>query len=70
MPTYETFDPPNRKGGRATPKEYTRVCEENDLLWSILKTCPGCKRFIKGLAYGCEIQHHINLSGHCNQFEE
>ena len=49
--------------------EYSRVSKENDLLWAILKTCPGCRRFVKGVVNGCGYQRHIDLSGHCNQYE-
>lgn len=50
--------------------ELGRIEEENNLLWAILKTCPGCTRFVPGVVHGCEMQAHIDLSGHCNQREE
>jgi hypothetical protein len=50
--------------------EYDRLSDENDVLWAIFKTCPGCKRLVPGMVYGCDIQHHIGLSGDCNQKEE
>ena len=62
MPTYETFDPPIDR------REYKMICEDNDRLWSVLKTCVGCTRFTERFMFGCEYQRHINLSGHCNQF--
>lgn len=49
--------------------EYDRIIDENNALWAILKTCIGCKKLVPGIMYGCEIQQHIDLSGHCNQKE-
>jgi len=50
--------------------EYERIMDENTVLWSIFKTCMGCKNLVPGVVYGCDIQKHIDLSGYCNQKEE
>ena len=49
--------------------ELTRVQEENNHLWAVFKTCHGCRHVVPGVMFGCPIQRHLNLSGHCNQYE-
>jgi hypothetical protein len=50
--------------------ELTRLRDKNNALWAVYKTCIGCKHCpTNGILYGCDIQHHVNLSGHCNQKE-
>jgi chromosome segregation ATPase len=56
--------------GRELLDELERLRDENNVLWAIFKTCPGCGRFVPGVIYGCDIQRHIDLSGYCNQKEE
>jgi hypothetical protein len=63
-----TFD--GEENMAITKSEHDRISHENDVLWAIFKTCPGCKRLVPGVMHGCDIQHHIDLSGDCNQREE
>lgn len=43
---------------------------ENKRLWAVFKACPGCKRMVPGVMYGCSMQHEIDLSGTCGHREE